>query len=81
MTYLCRSFPFNTWQQIISIMGTRTIVVMVDLYSHWPTVFMSEKGEKGFNNHFRGVFSTFGICQKLATDGASFSQGDLPSHV
>ena len=52
-------------------------VVVVDRYSHWPTVFMAEQGARGFTKHLRRMFSTFGICQELATDGASVFTGGL----
>ena len=52
-------------------------VVVVDRYSHWPTVFMAEQGARGFTKHLRRMFSTFGICQELATHGASVFTGGL----
>ena len=51
--------------------------MIVDRYFHWPTVFMAEQGAKGFIMHLRKMFSTFGICQELATDGASVFTGGL----
>ena len=51
--------------------------MVVDRYSHWPSVAMSEQGARGFCSQLRKVFSTFGICQELATDRASVFTGGL----
>ena len=37
----------------------------------------AEQGAKGFTSQLRKTFSTFGICQELATDGASVFTGGL----
>ena len=44
-------------------------LVLVDRYSHWPTVYQSNDGAKGLVEALRGVFSTFGIPEELASDG------------
>ena len=49
----------------------------MDRYSHCPTVFMAEQEAKGFTSHLRNMFSTFGVCEELTTDGASLITGGL----
>ena len=44
-------------------------LVLVDRYSHWPTVYSSSNGASGLISSLRGVFSTFGIPEELASDG------------
>ena len=51
---------------------------MVDRFSHWPEIFMSDKGgARRFTSCLREIFSTFGVCEELATDGASIFTGGL----
>ena len=38
---------------------------------------MAEQGARGFAKHLRRMFSPFGICQKIATDGPSVLTGGL----
>ena len=57
--------------------GNKDYCVVVDRYSHWPIVFTSEQGARGFTDMLRRIFSTYGICQELATDGASVFTGGL----
>lgn len=48
--------------------------VIVDRYSHWPVVFRAEQdctGSKGLISHLRLMFSTFGVPEEIASDGAS----------
>ena len=51
--------------------------LVVDRYSHWPSVCIAEQGARGFTKHLRRMFSTFGICQEIATDGPSLFTGGL----
>ena len=51
--------------------------MVVDRYFHWPIVFTSEQGARGFTESIRRIFSTYGICQELATQGASVFTGGL----
>ena len=46
-------------------------LVLVDRYSHWPTIYSSTDGAKGLISALRGVFSTFGIPEELASDGGT----------
>ena len=70
-------FPFQYLVAEYFHHGVKEYCVIEDRYSHWPTVFMAEQGTKGFINALRRMFSTFGICQELATDGASLFKGSL----
>ena len=56
---------------------TKDYCVIVDRYSHWPIVSTAEQVAKVFTSQLRGTFSTFGICQELATDGDSVFTGGL----
>ena len=51
--------------------------VIVDRYSHWPVVFISEhsdKGAKGLIKHLREMFSTYGIPEEIASEqGTEFT--------
>ena len=50
----------------------------MDRFSHWPEIFMSDKGgARRFTSCLREIFSTFGVCEELATDGASIFTGGL----
>ena len=44
-------------------------LVVVDRYSHWPSVYSSPFGSKGLITSIRQMFSTFGIPEELASDG------------
>ena len=70
-------FPFQYLVADYFHHGVKEYCVIEDRYSNWPTVFMVEQGTKGFINSLRRMFSTFGICQELAKDGASLIKGGL----
>ena len=70
-------FPFQYLAADYLHHGGKDYCVIVDRYSHWPTVFVGEQGAKGFIQNLRTLFSTFGICQELATDGASLFTGGV----
>ena len=53
--------------------------VVVDRYSHWPTMFMVEQGARDYTKHFRRMFSTLGVCHEIATDGAFVFTGGFES--
>ena len=64
----------NYWQLTISTLVATTNAVIVDRYSHWPVVFRAEQdctGSKGLISHLRLMFSTFGVPEEIASDGAS----------
>ena len=52
--------------------------VVVDRFSHWPEIFMSQQGgSKRFVSCLRSMFSTFGVSEEISTDGASVFKGGL----
>ena len=61
-------YPFQYLAADYFHYGNKDYCVVVDRCSHWPTVFMAEQVARG---------STFGICPKIATDGASVFTGGL----
>lgn len=70
-------FPFQYLAaDYFSYEGTEYCVI-VDRYSHWPTVFSSHQGARGFVDCLRNMSSTFGICQEIATDGAKIFTGSV----
>ena len=70
-------YPFQYLAADYFHYGNKDYCVVVDRYSHWPTVAMADQGARGFCSQLRRMFSTFGICQELATDGASVFTGGL----
>ena len=52
-------------------------MVVVDRYSHWPMVFRAEHGAKGLIKALREVFTTFGVAEELASDGAKEFTADI----
>ena len=59
-------YPFQYLAADYFHYGNKDYCVVVERYSHWPTVSMAEQGPRGFNKHLRRMFSTFGICQEIA---------------
>ena len=60
--------------------GGKNYVVVVDRYSHWPSVFSAELGSKGLIINLRTMFSTYGIPEEIASDGGpEFTAGDTQS--
>ena len=59
--------------------------VIVDRYSNWPVVFRSEKdctGSKGLISHLRMMFSTYGVPEEIASDGAGeFTSAETQSFL
>ena len=49
--------------------GGKNYLVVVDRYSHWPSVYSSQLGSKGLIISLRQMFSTFGIPEEVASDG------------
>ena len=56
-------YPFQYLAADYFHYGNKDYCVVVDRYSHWPTVAMEEQGARGFCSQLRRMFSTFGICQ------------------
>ena len=70
-------FPFQYLAADYFHYGNRDYCVVVDRYSHWPIVATAHQGAKGFTDQLRRIFSTYGICQEIATDGAAIFTGGL----
>ena len=70
-------FPFQYLAADYFQYGGKEYCVVVDRYSHWPMVAVAHQGAKGFTDQLRRIFSTYGVCQELATDGASVFTGGL----
>ena len=70
-------YPFQYLATDYFQYGNQDYYVVVDRYSHWPTVAIVEQGARGFCSQVRKMFSTFGISQELATDGANVFTGSL----
>ena len=70
-------FPFQYLAADYFHYGNRDYCVVVDRYSHWPIVASAHQGAKGFTDQLRRIFSTYGICQEIATDGAAIFTGGL----
>ena len=67
-------FPFQQLSADYFHYGGHYYAVIVDRYSHWPVVFRAEQdctGSKGLISHLRLMFSTFGVPEEIASDGAS----------
>ena len=70
-------FPFQYLAaDYFSYEGTEYCVI-VDRYSHWPVVFAAHQGARRLVDCLRNMFSTFRICQELASDGASVFTGSV----
>ena len=67
-------YPFQQLAADYFHYGGHYYAVIVDRYSHWPVVFRAEQdstGSKGLISHLRLMFSTFGVPEEIASDGAS----------
>ena len=67
-------YPFQQLSADYFHYGGHYYAVIVDRYSHWPVVFRAEQdctGSKGLISHLRLMFSTFGVPEEIASDGAS----------
>ena len=70
-------FPFQYLCAIYFSYGGKEYCVVVDRYSHWPRVFAADQGARSFTDCLRPMFSTFGICQEVVTDGAKIFTGTV----
>ena len=70
-------FPFQQLAADYFQMGGINYVVVVDRYSHWPMVFRAEHGAIGLIKSLREVFTTFGVAEELASDGAKEFTADI----
>ena len=62
--------------------GSKNYLVVVDRYSHWPSVYSSQLGSKGLISSLRQMFSTFGIPEEIASDGGpEFIAGDTENFL
>lgn len=44
-------------------------LVIVDRYSNWPIIEKAQEGSKGLIETLKRVFTTYGICDELSSDG------------
>ena len=62
-------YPFQLLAADYFHHGGKCYLVIVDRYSHWPLAYQADNGASGLVKILRGVFSTYGVAEEVASDG------------
>ena len=73
-------YPFQYLASDYFHLNGKSYVVVVDPYSHWPLVFLSQNLAHILLGVLKPIFSTYGVCEELASDGGSEYSSEVTQH-